>query len=174
MAMQLLQLGRGAVGVVIAASLAVAIGVSADNDPTPGSTFIALYGTSAICAVAVAVLSLVIHSRQARPASPQVSFRDPVIPAPQPLRSHPLHGSVPLGDGRVVRVPVVNAQGAGNAEGVHATLRFLTLDRDPIFEHGGQWEDETEREIDLVGNAREHLLDLVVRFSDEAVGPCYV
>jgi hypothetical protein len=68
--------------------------------------------------------------------------------------------------GRVIRVPVINAQGAGLAERVHARLRFLPGERGFGPEQAqAEWFNEhgpPQIEVDLPGNGRGRLLDVVV------------
>jgi hypothetical protein len=71
--------------------------------------------------------------------------------------------------GKVIRVPVTNAQGAGTAHQVHARLRFCTGtgSADSQFvppPAQGEWVGEhgPEIEIDMPGNGRPRLLDVVV------------
>ena len=103
---------------------------------------------------------------------PQLSFGKAMIPT----QSHPIALVPPevrgeprqLGLGRVARVPVVNAQGAGDATHVHAQLRFQPADREGLYSPRhpaqGEWFNESgsEVELDLPGNGRPHLLDVVV------------
>ena len=70
--------------------------------------------------------------------------------------------------GRIIRVPVTNAQGAGEARQVHARLTFTTgSDLDDMVVPSptqGEWsgEGEPEIEINLPGNGRARLLDIVM------------
>lgn len=76
--------------------------------------------------------------------------------------------------GRVIRVPVTNAQGAGEAKQVHARLRFEAQGR-PLDRQfapppaQGEWFSEAgpEIEIALPGNGRPRLLDVVVVLDGE-------
>ncbi|HEX8086557.1 MAG TPA: hypothetical protein VF529_19880 [Solirubrobacteraceae bacterium] len=69
-------------------------------------------------------------------------------------------------NGRVVRVPVTNAHGAGLARQVHARLNFVPDDRDGSFSPReiaqGEWLDGADAEFDLPGNGRPRLLDVVL------------
>lgn len=72
--------------------------------------------------------------------------------------------------GRMIRVPVRNAQGAGEAKDVHASLRFG--DADPLIypePARGEWvgEPDPELTISLPGNGAERLLDVVVVLDKE-------
>jgi hypothetical protein len=63
---------------------------------------------------------------------PRLSFGKPVVPRhsqPIPIESTSSVGS-PSWRGRVIRVPVINAQGAGEANRVHARLSFLPGEHD--------------------------------------------
>jgi hypothetical protein len=89
-----------------------------------------------------------------------------VITLPQdPRRREPFPPSL---SGRVIRVPVVNARGAGEAQQVHARLLFLPDDvhrtlapRDPAQ---GEWfsEQGPEIEIDIPGNDRPRYIDVAL------------
>jgi hypothetical protein len=103
---------------------------------------------------------------------PQLSFGRPDLPQhTQPIYLTGADGKQhKIANGRVIRVPVTNAQGAGEAKNVHARLRFVdhwgkTLDRmyspqeseAEWFGHAGP-----EVEIALPGNGRPRLIDVVV------------
>jgi len=102
--------------------------------------------------------------------APQLSFGRAEIPR----HSQAIHVLDPSGDrmrianGRVIRVPVTNAQGAGEARDVHARLRFGEgrMSDDMFFPEPtqAQWMGESgpEFEIDLPGNGRPRLLDVVL------------
>lgn len=97
--------------------------------------------------------------------APQLSFGRPVIPA----QSQVIRLSQKLEyPGRVIRVPVTNAHGAGTAEKVHALLHFMPDDIYRSFapreKAQAQWFSEAgpEFEIDIPGNGRPRLLDVVV------------
>jgi serine/threonine protein kinase len=69
------------------------------------------------------------------------------------------------GTGRIIRVPVTNAQGAGEARDVHATLTFG--DSDSQFyppSTQGEWVGESGPElmVNLPGNGGERLIDAVL------------
>jgi hypothetical protein len=136
-----------------------------------------------ICVVigsSLLVASIVVFFRRRGAASPQLSFGEPKVGDLQQL-SYPLSQNPPgiwqsLGGGRVVRIPVVNAQGAGDAVGVHATLRFTDAEGNPeMDDQPGRWRDQPDKpEITIPGNGREYELDLFVRFSEDPNGCCYV
>lgn len=73
---------------------------------------------------------------------------------------------------RLVQVPVVNAQGAGEATAVHAELIFMPDDRDGSFSPResarGEWVEDGERptQINLPGNGQIHLLNVALVFND--------
>jgi hypothetical protein len=104
--------------------------------------------------------------------APRLTFSRPVIPP----ESQPIHVFLPeiggqpraVGCGRVIRVPVINAHGAGTATRLHARLTFLPDHRDGQFSPRdpaqGEWMGESgpEVEIDLPGNGRPALLDVLV------------
>jgi hypothetical protein len=104
--------------------------------------------------------------------APRLSFGDAILPE----RSQPIHVFLPemggqpkrAGTGRIIRVPVSNERGAGEAAQVHARLTFLPHDRDGAFSprHPAQAEWATERgaeiEISLQGNGRPYLLDALL------------
>lgn len=110
--------------------------------------------------------------RRFEAGTPQLSFDRAVIPE----RSEPIHVFLPemggqpksIGPGRVIRVPVVNAHGAGEAKEVHARLTFLPDDRDgqfsPRHPAQGEWLGESGPEvvIDLPGNGRPRMINVVV------------
>ena len=103
---------------------------------------------------------------------PQLSFGRAMIPThsqaivlfPPASRVEPRQ----LGLGRIIRVPVVNAQGSGDANRVHAQLTFLPDDRTGLYSPRhpaqGEWSSDpgTEGEIHLPGNGRMRLLDVIV------------
>ncbi len=109
---------------------------------------------------------------------PELSFGEAVLPkASQAIH---LPGGQPgqpgwTARGRVIRVPVTNAFGAGEARQVHARLRF---DRTP----GGstylpdptqaEWfgENGPEVEIDMPGNGRPREIDIAVVLEGQADG----
>jgi hypothetical protein len=102
----------------------------------------------------------------------ELSFGRPEIPkTSQVMRVYDRQGQLwPLGRlGRVIRVPVVNAPGAGEARQVHARLRFMDAGGrfDSAFMPGptqGRWsgEEEPGEVIDLAGNGQRRLLDVAV------------
>jgi hypothetical protein len=103
---------------------------------------------------------------------PRLSFGRAVLPP----TSQPIHVFLPetggqpqlAGTGRVIRVPVINQRGAGEAKRVHARITFLPDDRDGQFSPRdpaqGEWFGESgpEVEIDIPGNGRPRLLDILV------------
>lgn len=112
--------------------------------------------------------SQVRERAKALPRGPQLSFGR----ADLPTRSQMIVVGGPAvarsaGWGRVIRVPVTNAHGAGEAIQVHARLRFLP-DRKPgdrMFapdETQGEWAPSGEVEINLPGNGRPRLLDVAL------------
>jgi hypothetical protein len=70
--------------------------------------------------------------------------------------------------GRVIRVPVTNERGAGEARQVHARLTFLPDDPDgqfsPRHPAQGEWFSEhgPEIQVDLPGNGRPRLIDVLM------------
>jgi hypothetical protein len=106
-------------------------------------------------------------------AQPKLSFGRAKIGRWQPISVQDGAGNpVPVGRGRVIRVPVTNAQGAGEARDVHASLRFGDSSISPdIYPEPAQaeWVGESgpEREITLPGNGAERLLDVVVVLDKE-------
>lgn len=104
--------------------------------------------------------------------APRLSYGEAILPA----RSQPIHVFLPemggqpksVGTGRVIRIPVSNERGAGEATQVHARLTFLPDDRDGSFSprHAAQaeWATEhgTEVEITIPGNGRPYLLDVLL------------
>lgn len=74
--------------------------------------------------------------------------------------------------GRLIQVPVTNAQGAGDAVAVHAELNFMPDDRDGSFSPResaqGEWitDEGPATRIDIPGNGQTHLLNLAVVFND--------
>ena len=74
--------------------------------------------------------------------------------------------------GRLIQIPVINAQGAGEAVAVHAELNFMPDDRDGSFSPRepaqGEWvtDGAPATRINLPGNGQAHLLNLAVVFSD--------
>jgi hypothetical protein len=108
--------------------------------------------------------------RAQRPPA-QLSFGRPEIPSTsQVIKVSDRQGQLwPTRPGRVIRVPVINAQGAGEAKQVHARLRFTDASgrSDRAFmppETQGRWsgEEEPGEVVDLPGNGRPRLLDVVV------------
>lgn len=103
--------------------------------------------------------------------APSLSFGRAVLPTgSQPIGvDNPDLGGITqdTGRGRIIRVPVINARGAGVAKQVHARLTFLPDDvhrtfapRDPAQ---GEWygEQGPEIEIDLPGNGRPRMVDVL-------------
>ena len=109
--------------------------------------------------------------REEAPAA-QLSFGRPHIPEhPQPIfLSTPIGEQHRIANGRVIQVPVTNAQGAGEAKNVHARLRFVDMQgktEDRMFapqETEAEWfgHHGPEVEIDLPGSGRQRLIDVVV------------
>ena len=116
-----------------------------------------------------------LHANQQAP--PQLSFGKAIIPKQSQLITLPTIPGPPveLARGRVIRVPVLNARGAGEAKQVHARLRFTTGrgEADSMFVPAatqGEWQGdgpEPELEITLAGNGRPRLLDVVVVLEGE-------
>jgi hypothetical protein len=87
-----------------------------------------------------------------------------------PLRAQPIgYGGIVANEhGRIIRVPVSNALGAGEALRVHARIRFQAGNTDngyEPFETQGEWVGEVEgREIaiDFVGNGQPRKLDIAL------------
>jgi hypothetical protein len=114
---------------------------------------------------------------RARNPAARLSFGRPEIPrTSQEIRVYGPDGKLwPLGRrGRVIRVPVVNAPGAGEAGQVHARLRFTDAGGgfDRMYmpaETQGRWSGEPEpgEVIDLPGNGRPRLLDVVLILDGE-------
>jgi hypothetical protein len=105
--------------------------------------------------------------KRAKSASPQLSFGRPELPGT--WQDITLPGTPLRYRGRVIRVPVINALGAGQAKQVHARLRFTDVSGrfDRMFmpaETQGRWsgEEEPGEVIDLPGNGRRRMLDVVV------------
>jgi hypothetical protein len=106
---------------------------------------------------------------------PQLSFGKPVIQRQsQPMPIHPTSGSqFPPWAGRVIRVPVINGQGAGEARRVHGLLTFMPGLRDarsaPTHPVQAEWSEEGEGvvELDMPGNGRPCLLDVAVVVAGE-------
>jgi hypothetical protein len=76
--------------------------------------------------------------------------------------------------GRIIRVPVINAQGAGEAKNVHAVLHFNGKGKiDTLFyplPAQGEWEaarGPPTIEVDLPGNGREVMLNVVAVFNEQ-------
>jgi hypothetical protein len=98
---------------------------------------------------------------------PSISFGRAILPRQSQLLSlvEP-DGREVRYSGRIIRVPVVNAQGAPTAPQVHARLTFLPDDRDGSFspdEAQAEWFNESgppEVEVDLPGNGRPRLIDV--------------
>ena len=110
-------------------------------------------------------------SERVRERTPQLSFGRPEIPrTSQAIRVYDPQGDLrPLYQGRVIRVPVSNALGAGEARHVHARLRFTNASgqSDPTFvprPTQGEWVGDHGPEIEIAvpGNRRPRLLDVVV------------
>jgi hypothetical protein len=113
------------------------------------------------------------HALQKRSAAtPKLSFGRAEVPRTwQHIRLQTSLGHwVDAGRGRVIRVPVTNAQGATTAERVHARVRFIAGNRtDHILfappPTQGEWvglEGGPQTEIDIPGNGRPYMLDIVV------------
>ena len=106
---------------------------------------------------------------------PQLSFGKPVIPRQsQPIPVHSTSGAqFPPWAGRVIRVPVINEQGAGGARRVHGLLSFMPDLRDariaPTHPVQAEWSEEGEGvvELDMPGNGRPCLLDVAVVVAGE-------
>jgi hypothetical protein len=73
---------------------------------------------------------------------------------------------------RLIQVPVVNSQGAGEAVAVHAELNFMPGDRDgqfsPRHPARGEWADDGARptQVNLPGNGQVYLLNVALVFND--------
>lgn len=99
---------------------------------------------------------------------PSLSFGRAEIPKESTIYRFPFgNGEDLLVSGRVIRVPVSNAQGAEEAKQVHARIKFL-----PDEPHGswapresirGEWEgtDDAEVEVDLPGNGMPRYLNVI-------------
>ena len=102
--------------------------------------------------------------RQDSPNAPKLSFGRAQIPNYPDL-------ATPLGDGRIVRVPVVNAQGAAPVEDVHASVTYLPDDRDGSFSPRdplqGVWTDDSRTSIRLPGNGQAHRLDVALVIKED-------
>lgn len=162
-----------------------------------GLVFLVVGGTLAAVSVlafhqwrtAVLVLALVVmltfaegafrlHRSQAanldalEPTTPRLSFGSAVIPpssSPIAVSAPELPGVVQnIGSGRIIRVPVINAAGAGGAKHVHAQLTFLPEDREglhsPKYPAQGEWPTDVGREVevDLPGNDRPRFVDVLL------------
>jgi len=108
----------------------------------------------------------------AKSPPPQLSFGRPELP--KTWQDISLPGTPLRYRGRVIRVPVINARGAGEAKEVHARLRFTDASGrfDSTFmpaETQGRWsgEEEPGEVINLPGNGRRRLLDVVVILDGE-------
>jgi hypothetical protein len=109
--------------------------------------------------------------------APALSFGRPILPtSSQPIAVNlPEMGGQPknVGTGRIVRVPVINAQAAGVARAVHARLTFLPDDRHRSFAPRdpaqAEWFGESgpEIEIDMQPNGRPRLLDVLLVLDGE-------
>jgi hypothetical protein len=106
---------------------------------------------------------------------PELSFGKAVIPRQsQPiLVQSTSSGQFRPRTGRVIRVPVINAQRAGAASQVHGLLRFMPDLRDdriaPKHPVQAEWSDEGDGvvEVDIPGNGRPFLLDVAVVVAGE-------
>lgn len=106
---------------------------------------------------------------------PQLSFGKPVIPRQsQLIPVHPTSGAeFPPSAGRVIRVPVINERGTGEARRVHAVLRFMPDVQDariaPPHLVQAEWSEGGEGvvELDMSGNGRPCLLDVAVVVAGE-------
>jgi hypothetical protein len=103
--------------------------------------------------------------RPAAQSPPALSFGRPELAKhPHPIYLPDHNGEQHLlASGRIVRVPVINAQGASDALRVHARLRFLIERQWGPGETEAEWEgqDGPEVEIDLLGNGRPRLINIV-------------
>lgn len=101
-------------------------------------------------------------------SAPIISFGRAEIPKHSTIYNFPIGNGEELAEhGRVIRVPVSNAQGAPEAKQVHARLKFL-----PDEPHGpwapresirGEWDgpDGPQVEINLPGNGMPRYLDVI-------------
>lgn len=104
------------------------------------------------------------HAYRLDQSAPQLSLGEPII-GPRQSIVEPLEQRS-LGSGQVIRVPVTNKQGAREAQGVYATLRFTGEEDDFDLQQRGRWRDAAESpEIALAGNGRPHEVDLFVHFN---------
>jgi hypothetical protein len=101
--------------------------------------------------------------------APQLSIGQPRIEGWQKISVEDRDGGpISLGRGRLIRVPVTNAQGVDTARHVHAQLKFLPNDMHrsfaPTHPTRGEWFSDhgPETEINLPGNGAARLLDVVV------------
>ena len=82
--------------------------------------------------------------------------------------------ATPLGHGRTIRVPVINAQGAAAAPDVHASIDYLPDDRDGSFSPRdplqGVWTDDERSSIHMPGNGQAHRLDVALVIKTDVFG----
>lgn len=100
--------------------------------------------------------------------SPRLAFGRAEIPQHSVVYDLHMGDSEPFQErGRVIRVPVMNAQGAGEARQVHARLTFLPDDPSgafsPVQSIQGEWEgsDGIETEVNLPGNGSPRYLAVI-------------
>jgi hypothetical protein len=99
---------------------------------------------------------------------PKLSFGVPEIPKASTVYSLPLgNGECFPEVGRVIRVPVINAQGAAEAKQVHARIKYLPDEVQSPFAPNesirGEWDgpEDPAVEIDLPGNGMPRYLDVI-------------
>ncbi len=100
-----------------------------------------------------------------RDKTPQLSFGRAVIPRDSQFIALGKGFETVNHKGRIIRVPVINAQGVGTAKQVHARLRFLSSKGGFGPEQAqAEWYSEHGPviEIDLPGNGRNRLRDIAV------------
>jgi hypothetical protein len=101
---------------------------------------------------------------------PNLSFGQAILPRASQLIELPTGGDRMMSlIGRVIRVPVTNALGAGDAEKLHARIKFMTGSRNdgqfvppPCQAEWFNERGEIEVEVDLPGNGRPRLIDAVL------------
>lgn len=104
---------------------------------------------------------------------PRLAFGEPIVGPLQSLTVPLGRHAQPLGSGRVIRVPVVNAQGSDDAEAVHAALTFSGAKGFRLVQPG-RWRDSRDAEVTIPGKGRAYELDLYVQLSDSLGQQCYV
>jgi hypothetical protein len=184
---------RTAGAAVFGVAAPTAIGLSVSNDPHQNVTYAVWYGV-ALLGLVVAIATTIVIDRRSAPAAgmafgsgnlapthtAQGELRPPAAAPPRLSfgRVHiPRHGRQIVIDpdahdayhptGRILRVPIINEQGADTARSVQALLHFLPNDPEGAFSPRhpalAEWDSgQSTTSLDIPGNGQPHLFDVAL------------